>query len=248
MLKSKIWSAGVLCAMAAGGGFAQESNEGEAQEKDDLLAGPDVREEEADLPADFTGASQRAAAVITSEVWMRTLRSLSLTVEQAAQIGAIEQEVRQALLEFRRTYGEELREFERVRREAIASGKRPSPEMQLRYAEINTLAPSAVDAQERIWALLTDDQKADMSTRLEQVQQRIVDERRRRAAGPQESGQPMDQMMQGAAENGERTIADNDIDEAGQRRLRFLRARQLSRPPGTPPSDREREFRFEDHG
>jgi len=248
MRTMRIWQAGILCGWMAAGALAQESSQGSSQSKEELLAGPEVHEDDAALPADFTGASQRAAAVISAEAWMRILRSLNLTEEQTAEINAIEQEVRQAMLEFRRTYGEELREFERLRREAAESGKRPTEEMQRRYAEINKLAPSPVEAQEKVWALLTEEQQTEMSARLEELRQRMIEERRRRAGDQQNTDVPMDRMMAPRApgEREERTIADDGIDEAGKRRLRFLRQRQLARPPGAPPTGRERDFQFDD--
>jgi Spy/CpxP family protein refolding chaperone len=248
MRTTRIWQAGIVCGVMAAGAPAQESSEGAAQSKEELLAGPEVREDDTALPADFTGASQRAAAVISAEAWMRIVRSLDLTDEQTARINTIEQEVRQAMLEFRQTYGEELREFERLRREAVASGKRPTEEMQRRYAEINKLAPSPVEAQEKIWALLTEEQQTAMSARLEELRQRMIEERQRRAGEQQNTDVPMDQMMapRRPGDPEERTIAEDGIDHAGQRRLRFLRQRQLSRPPGAPPTGREREFQFDD--
>jgi hypothetical protein len=245
----RIIVSGVLASAITASALAQDSTQKSGEENEKLLGGPDVKDDDSasPLPPDFSGSNQRAAAVISAEVWMRALRALELTEEQRGAIDAIEQEVRAQTLEFRQTYGEELREIERARREAQQRGERPPPDMLLRYAEINKHAPSPVEAQEKIWALLTEVQQDAMSARLEEVQQRMIEERRRRAQGQAETDQPMDAMsMEGTAPDGERTSPDEAIDEAGKRRLAFLRSRQLSRPAGAPPSERERRFRFDD--
>ncbi len=239
--------------IVAGTAAAQTENpdqevvpEGETESpSDDILAGPEVQEEDSALPPDFSGSSDRGSPiVIPPEQWMSILRSLDLTDEQAADVSEIEEEVRQAMLEFRAEYGEELREIDRTRRESNDRGERLPPELQRRFVEINREMPSLVEAQERLWLILDDGQKAQMSEQLEQMRRRIMEERERRFAQEMVSDRPMETTAPPEMEP--RTQPDDEaegLDEAGQRRLRFLRERQLERPRGAPPSERDFQFR-----
>jgi len=157
---------------APGARRASELDRSTSQSKDDLLAGPQV-EEDADesTQSDMMAGPQRQrrAQQMPLLQWMSALRGLSLSNEQQEAVRAISAEFQQAQREFQDALSDEDRQMLREARHARQSGEALVPEVRKRIGQIEAERPKPGPYQQRIWELLTQEQREQMKAKLEQI-------------------------------------------------------------------------------
>jgi hypothetical protein len=224
-----------------------------------LLGGPEIFEEEEVGPSAFGGPdrTRAAAASVPPDRWLRLVRQIGLDDVQSAEVDRIEREFRDAQRAHLREHGEDLRRLAEARRAAQRDRQPIDPALARLAQEIEQESPKMADAQQEIWNLLDEGQQSKFRDVLAAEHERLREQRaaRERAAV---SGDEMmtsgDSMMtgEGADRRVRRSAAaggaggDGAMDERSQRRARFLRSLQKSRPAGDPPADADRRFRFDD--
>lgn len=216
-----------------------------------ILGGPEITEN-SDRPIDQFGRPNqrgRAQQIIPVEQWLRVLRTLKLTDEQRGAAERMLDDYRRRAGEFREKYGRELQEINRARQKAREDGRDFDPALNRKARQIMAQNPSAIEAQQQIWQVLTDDQQDAMREQLAELRtQRLRQFRNDRAGddrmGMEGGGDRFDD--EGVSRNLGGHLDSPGLDEAGQRRLRFLRRFQKGRQPGAPPTAKDREFDFDD--
>jgi hypothetical protein len=201
---------GLFALALASAGYAQTSrpDAGAATQPADvetpsgLLAGPRVSDDGDDSNTAF-GGRQRGQRAVPVREWFRVLDGLRLDPQQQAEINRIRRELRRAW---------------QASRAARREGEDARPSGGSRAGGPEAVAPVLETFQKRIWMLLDDTQQATMRAELAEVRTRIARRRAERMAT--EPGDDVTPPTGGG---------DVGLDEAGRRRLAFLRARQTRR-------------------
>lgn len=216
-----------------------------------ILGGPEITEN-SDRPIDQFGRPNqrgRAQQIIPVEQWLRVLRTLNLTDEQRGAVERMLDDYRRRAGEFRQRYGQELQEINRARQKAREDGRDFDPALNRKARRIMEQNPSAIEAQRQIWNVLTDDQQDAMREQLAELRAKRLRQFRNDRAGTDRMGMAGGgdtSNDEGASRNLGGHLDSPGLDEAGQRRLRFLRQFQKGRQPGAPPTAKDRKFDFDD--
>jgi len=224
-----------------------------------LLGGPEVFEEEEVGPSAFGGPdrTRAAAASVPPDRWLRLVRQIGLDDVQSAEVDRIEREFREAQRAHLRDHGDDLRRLAEARRAAQRDRQPIDPALARLALELEQKAPKMTDAQQEIWNLLDESQQSKFREVLAAEHDRLREQRAARERAAMSGDEMMttgDSMMaDDAADRRARRSAeaggaagDGALDERSQRRARFLRSLQKSRPAGDPPAEADRRFRFDD--
>lgn len=187
-----------------------------AAQAPDLLKGPDVAEPT--LPGverSFGGEMEIVQGIgarrIPMRVFQKAVRSLNthenadrhLTKEQRAGIADIERGFRNEVMAYFRDSGTTPREAAQTMRKLREAQQSATPADEKTMNELRTLqqeAPSPIDAQERILALLTDAQRKHVLASLEE------------RTKPETQAEPDPKQMQEAISTIERMIRTGEVD------------------------------------
>lgn len=252
-----------------------KSDDASATRDGGILGGPEVIEDaRGGSPFDRRGDRRPQEPPIPPERWLRMLFAFELSEDQRGNLQRLLADFRDRQAAFREEHGERLRRLDRLRREAEQSRRPLDPDLVAESQRLMSAMPRLESVQEQAWKLLTEEQQSRFKTMLAEEAARVMAERAARERGSRAGGQAMqgDQPMRGetmqsdptmrnagepmapgqparqpAAPDVRRPGSENSgLDEAGERRLRFLRSRQKSRQPGLPPEREDFEFRFDD--
>jgi len=208
---------------------ARSAKEGTAEQtpSKDLLAGPKVDDDAArETDPQFGGAGRdRARISVPPRQWFGLLRTLDLDEDQAPEVRRLVQSFQKAARAHQQANGQRLRELQGQLREARGAGRDVPVGVRRELGKLRSLAPKPAAYQAKIWSLLTETQQETMRAGLAQIRQRIAERR----AAQRSTDTP---AMSRDRRPGSDAMSPTDIDDRGQRRLRFLRSRQS--PPGRP--------------
>jgi len=232
-----------------------------AEDDRPLLAGPEIEESESSGALYGNAMLRRADVTIPPQRWLRLIRLVDLRPDQRTAIRRIEQAFRERAREFRTTHGKELDALNQRRRAAqVEDGPPLTPQDLARFREIMQHAPGAAEAQQKIWAILDEDQQTVAKDILESERQRLIDARLKRDQGMTTS----DQMSQAPDDPASDSESDSDAEEMDRdaddtemrtlrdrirdvrRRQRRFYPRRPGRPRGAPPWESDYEFSFND--
>jgi len=186
----------------------------------DLLAGPKVVEAAGAATADRDGKQ----ADIMPRKWFMLLRELGLRAEQRAMVRRITGELAAERKAYNEKYGADLKTIRVRMRERRQRAESPSIEDRERLARMLEQAPKAEPYQERVWKILTDEQKAKMEQLIdEEIKAR---QKRRRDVMGDTDEKKTDRVTDAAR--------GDDRDERAKRRSRFLSERRARAKGDTP--------------
>lgn len=168
---------------STGGGEAGDSG---------LLAGPVVEQEAETARGTMMGAERPRAGAAQQNIpirqWMETIRGLELAPEQRERVMAVFSEFQAKAAEHQRTRGPELRRLQQQVRQARENGADLDPSVRARMRELEVATPNAVDAQHRIWELLTPEQQSAARDRFAVIAQQQQQRRGAQGANPPRPG------------------------------------------------------------
>lgn len=226
----------------AGWSFGQSDTPQTDEPNPDLLAGPDVQNDEA---GDDDGAMYSDDAMIerlrTQElpprVWIREVDRLDLSGEQKNVLEQTLREFRQAQADHRRAHGDEMQEIRRKLREARRGDQQAPAEVRKQLQAIREAAPKFSTYQQRIWEALDTGQREALTERLKIVREEMIREAQQRRERFGEGGRrgrgmrggddrrrgPDDMRPPGVGPGGR---PFDSFDERGLRRMLFLMKHQ----------------------
>lgn len=218
----------------------------ESSDDKGILAGPKVNEESLDANRGFgEGDRARREVTVPPQMWFRLLNQLDLSEEQKSEMRVFVAAYEEATRAYREEHADKIRDLEQkvqaMRDGEVAPDRTVAQELQ----RIRNGAPKIDPVQEKVWAILSDEQQSTMKARLAEVRVQL-EERRRRAATDRANQDRPEGMMENndgmeapppAPQPGE--LRGPGLDERGLRRLRFLRSLQRD-ADAAPETDRPR--------
>ncbi|MBC8523275.1 hypothetical protein H8D29_05055 [PVC group bacterium] len=226
---------------------------------EDLLAGPTVQDQEVtheDMRAERSRVTGKGDKNHQNRdqlrLWMTTIRSVDLTKKQQEEVSSLVHQLRKAQDKFQKEHGKEIRELKKKSKEAKKNGNDIPDDVGTRTRELLAIAPDPAEYQSKAWVLLSEDQQTEFQKKyqvaLEELKKRL--EKRKGKNDPM-----MDEETKGQDhrkrdfDNDDQQIRDkqnyrddrefdgDSVDEAGIRRIRFLR--RLHRLRNESPSDKQ---------
>jgi hypothetical protein len=213
-----------------------------APPSDDLLAGPTIQQEDVtdeDMLSrrlQETGKSNKLNSNRQQKFWLASLQSLELTNDQKIEVRAILEELKQIQQEFHKTYGKEVAELRKAHRNGMKSDNPLSDESRKRMMELLELAPEISVYQEKVWVLLTVDQKTEFQIKYQEL---IEEEAKRKENNknkdqskqkdePSKGFGPDDSFIKERSNKLGGTINRHvdSVDETSYRRIKFLKQLQ----------------------
>ncbi|MDP6693105.1 MAG: hypothetical protein QF444_02170 [Phycisphaerales bacterium] len=226
---------------------------------EDLLAGPTVQDQEVtheDMRAERSRVTGKGDKNHQNRdqlrLWMTTIRSVDLTKKQQEEISSLVHQLRNAQEKFQKEHGKEIRELKKKSKEAKKNGNDIPDDVGTRTRELIAIAPDPAEYQSKAWVLLSEDQQ----TTFKKNYQEAIDKLLKKRDMKNKSDSPMmdeetkrqdhrkrdfdndDQQIRDKQNHRDDREFDGDsVDEAGIRRVRFLR--RLQRLRDESPSDKQ---------
>jgi len=211
--------------------------------EEDLLAGPTIVEEEVSeqdmlsRKLQETGKTSNIGSRQQVKLWQSALISLELSKEQQVSMESLKSEFEAAQRAFQKEYGKEMRSLRQEQNEVKKNDGTPSTESRTRMMELMELSPDVSKFQEKVWVLLSADQKSTFQVKY----QEFMDAELKRKEESKNKDKPMrDEMQDGGFAPKDSRFRDRDtksegdviprhkdsVDEGTLRRIKFLRRLQ----------------------
>lgn len=112
------------------------------------------------------------AVIARSERWFQTAESVHLTAEQRERISAMREEMRIAKEKFESQHGKQFHDLRNKVRQSVQTGKPVSSDLQERMRQLVKERPDSEQYRQRLWTLLTPEQRATFRSRLAEFEHR----------------------------------------------------------------------------
>lgn len=207
----------------AGTGSKKASSPPASQPDPNLLAGPSVEQEAAEQPAGRLSNPNNPRPQagrgdsIPPRQWFNTVRELDLTQEQRDKVFAIFGEFQSAMREFQQAHADEMREVQEQIRASRESGKEPDAKLRETAQKLDTESPKPLEYQQRVWDLLTAEQRESMRQKVADIQKQMAEQQRRQREGGRRAagGQPGDGPGRPGDDGMNDTMAGNGAKKPG---------------------------------
>jgi hypothetical protein len=214
----------------AGGG--DDGSSGPAGNTVDLLAGPTVHDETQSDAGRPGAASRGKRQSVGPRRWLYILQTLELDMAQQAEVDAVVSAFREDMKRFTDEYGATQRDL-RQRQSALREAEddvdlRDMMALRKELERIEGLAPRPQTYQERIWAILSEPQRATLQERLDRAATAMDGQDRRPGGGGANGGEhpaapgadaPAESMMMERAAEAQNGRPPSTGSGAGPRRM-----------------------------
>ncbi len=215
-----------------------QDSPGAAAPPADLLAGPKVDAEDAEIGGE--GDLLRRRVPIRFDQWREMFDSLELTDAQRAEARDAILAHRQQRQAYLREHGERIRGLRELVRASREGGRSGDQRIIAELRDLESAVPAYVDALEKLWSILTVPQQAELRRKFREFRDEAIAKANtdapRSPRDIQADDGSEDEMMQepsGSMMMGDATSENIEspdagaLDAAARKRLAFLRSRQL---------------------